>query len=65
MVLTNRSQIPQFTKRFFYQSWPFKCFQNTTFGINKFFNFRFEITIYNHKQNQKNQSSVQLNWRYI
>ena len=46
MVLTNRSQIPQFTKRFFYQSWPFKCFQNTTFGINKIFNFRFEITIY-------------------
>ncbi len=46
MVLSNRSQIPQFTESFFFQSGLFKICPDTRYGMDGFLSFRFEITRY-------------------
>lgn len=63
MVLLETSQTKQITKRFFHQSGFFEFFQNTRYGMDRFFSFRFEITIYSRKQRQKNKTQINLFWR--
>lgn len=63
MVLSIRSQIPQFTERFLHQPGLFKIPHDTKYGMDRLFSFRFEIQVYEGMQNQKNQNPIQLFWR--
>jgi len=64
MVSLETRQTKQNTERFFHQLWLFKYFQNTIPGINKMFNFRFEITIYGIALIQISKDSYNVYWRY-
>ena len=63
MILCVRSQIRQITEWLFHQYGLFNIFHGTRYGMNRFFNFRFEITIYGKIQNQINQNAITSYWR--
>jgi hypothetical protein len=63
MVLSVRSQSPQFTELSILQSGLFKICHDTRCGMDRFFSFRFEIILYGKNQNQKSQNLIQLSWR--
>ena len=63
MVLSIRSQIRQVTERFIHQSGLFKIFNDTRYGMDRFFSFRFKIQLYLTKLNQIDNASIQFYWR--
>ena len=52
MVLSVRSQIRQFTERFFHKSGLLNTYHGTIYCIDEFFSLGSEIKLYEKKQNQ-------------
>jgi hypothetical protein len=64
MVLSNRSQIPKFTERFFNQSGVFKYFQNTTYGISKFSVSDLKINYMGTRRIKLDKTPLTVYWRF-
>jgi hypothetical protein len=59
------SQIKRISERFFCQSGLFKCFQNTTFGIDQTFSLKLKNQLYGKWNNQIIQNSITVYWSYV
>jgi hypothetical protein len=63
MVKSLRSQIPQFTERFFHQSGLFKVFQDTRYGMDRFFILGLKNQLYGNEKDQIEEGTITVYWR--
>ncbi|MBT3387876.1 MAG: hypothetical protein HN417_08085 [Desulfobacula sp.] len=64
MVSLETSQIKQFTERFFHQSGFYKICLDTRYDMDEFFSLRLKIIVYGKNKRQKNQTPMNLFWRF-